>query len=86
VALGEEVAVDIGAVVIGTDPHKASTTIEVIDDREVVRARGRFGTDREGYRLLLAYVRQWPSRVWAVEGANGTGRPLAQRLVPTVSG
>ena len=24
---------------------------------------------------------QWPERVWAVEGANGVGRPLAQRLV-----
>ncbi|NHC47138.1 IS110 family RNA-guided transposase, partial [Motilibacter aurantiacus] len=27
------------------------------------------------------YVKQWPHRVWAVEGANGTGRPLAQRLI-----
>ncbi|HEY3033217.1 MAG TPA: IS110 family transposase, partial [Streptosporangiaceae bacterium] len=31
--------------------------------------------------LLLAYARQWPERVWAVEGANGIGRPLAQRLL-----
>ena len=23
----------------------------------------------------------WPQRTWAVEGANGTGRPLAQRLL-----
>ena len=23
----------------------------------------------------------WPDRVWAVEGANGAGRPLAQRLL-----
>ena len=23
----------------------------------------------------------WPERVWAVEGANGAGRPLAQRLL-----
>ena len=34
-----------------------------------------------GYRLLVAYARQWPERVWAVEGANGIGRPLAQRLL-----
>ena len=27
------------------------------------------------------YVKAWPQRVWAVEGANGAGRPLAQRLV-----
>ena len=26
-------------------------------------------------------MKQWPDRVWAVEGANGAGRPLAQRLV-----
>ncbi|RKS74130.1 transposase [Motilibacter peucedani] len=71
----------VGRVVIGTDPHKASATIEVVDEREVVHARGRFGMDRQGYALLLAYVRQWPCRVWAVEGANGTGRPLAQRLL-----
>ena len=26
-------------------------------------------------------MKQWPERFWAVEGANGVGRPLAQRLV-----
>jgi transposase len=26
-------------------------------------------------------VKAWPNRVWAVECANGAGRPLAQRLV-----
>jgi hypothetical protein len=31
--------------------------------------------------LLVQYARQWPDRVWAVEGANGIGRPLAQRLL-----
>jgi transposase len=31
---------------------------------------------------MLNYVReQWPHRRWAVEGANGMGRPLAQRLL-----
>ncbi len=35
-----------------------------------------------GYRLMLRYVRQqWPHRRWAVEGAGGVGRPLAQRLL-----
>ena len=41
---------------------------------------GRFGTDREGYRLLLAAGRQFGQRVWAVEGCQGVGRHLAQRL------
>ena len=68
-------------VIIGVDPHKLSVTFEARDSREILRATGRFGTDVRGYRLLLAYARQWPERVWAVEGANGIGRPLAQRLL-----
>jgi hypothetical protein len=42
---------------------------------------GRFGTDTASYRQLLKVARQWPERVWAVEGANGIGRPIAQRLL-----
>jgi transposase len=68
-------------VIIGVDPHKLSVTFEARDSREILRATGRFGTDVRGYRLLLAHARQWPERVWAVEGANGIGRPLAQRLL-----
>ncbi len=68
-------------VTIGVDPHKLSVTIEARDTREILRAKGRFGTDARSYRELLAYARQWPERVWAVEGANGIGRPLAQRLL-----
>ena len=30
---------------------------------------------------MRAYAKTWPDRVWAVEGANGAGRPLAQRLL-----
>ena len=29
----------------------------------------------------MKYVKAWPQRTWAVEGANGAGRPLAQRLL-----
>ena len=68
-------------VIIGVDPHKLSVTIEARDSREILRARGRFGTDTRSYQQLLRYARQWPERVWAVEGANGIGRPLAQRLL-----
>lgn len=68
-------------VVIGMDPHKRSATIEVLDERERVLVTGRFGTDREGYRQLVAVGRRWPDRVWAVEGCQGIGRHLAQRLV-----
>jgi transposase len=72
---------EVDKVIIGVDPHKLSVTIEARDTREVLRATGRFGTDARSYRQLLAYVRQWPERIWAVEGANGIGRPLCQRLL-----
>jgi transposase len=68
-------------VVIGMDPHKRSVTIEARDAREVLRATGIFGTDNGSYRAMLKVARQWPTRVWAVEGANGVGRPIAQRLL-----
>ncbi|HET7277843.1 MAG TPA: transposase [Dermatophilaceae bacterium] len=30
---------------------------------------------------MRTYAKSWPTRGWAVEGANGVGRPLAQRLL-----
>jgi len=71
----------MGRMIIGVDPHKASVTIEVVDEDGAIAARGRFPTDARSYRTLLAYAHRWPHRVWAVEGASGAGRPLAQRLV-----
>jgi len=68
-------------VFIGVDPHKLSATIEVVDGRERVLATGRFGTDKAGYAAMRKQVASYPNRVWAVEGSNGTGRPLAQRLL-----
>jgi transposase len=67
--------------IIGVDPHKLSATIEVVDHRGDLLGRGRFATDKVGYGAMRSYVKGWPERVWAVEGANGAGRPLAQRLV-----
>jgi transposase len=68
-------------VTIGVDPHKLSATIEIVDDHERFLGAGRFTTDRAGYAAMLRYAKAWPDRSWAVEGANGTGRPLAQRLL-----
>lgn len=68
-------------VIIGVDPHKQSVTIEARDDREILRATGQFRTDGRSYQQLLKLARQWPERIWAVEGANGIGRPLTQRLL-----
>ena len=72
---------EVEHVVIGVDPHKPSATIEVVDEHEKMLGAGRFTTDQAGYAAMRKYVESWPERVWAVEGANGAGRPLAQRLL-----
>jgi transposase len=69
--------------IIGVDPHKLSATIEVVDQHEKLLGTGRFATDQAGYTAMRTYVKTWPDRVWAVEGSNGAGRPLAQRLLET---
>jgi hypothetical protein len=49
------------------DPHKRSATIEVMAGDEAVLRVGRFGTGRDGYRQMVASVKQWTDRVWAIE-------------------
>ena len=71
----------LDSVVIGADPHKHSVTIEIVDDRERILDKGRYGTDTDGYRQMLAAAKRYPQRRWAVEGCNGIGRHVAQRLV-----
>ena len=55
-------------VIIGMDPPKRSATIEIIDGRERVLARGRYGTDSDGYRAMLAVG--CPVSTTAVGGAG----------------
>jgi hypothetical protein len=71
----------IGQVIIGVDPHKRSTTIEVIDQRERIRGKSRFGTDRDSYQATPATSREHTDRIWAVDGCSGIGRHVPQRLV-----
>jgi transposase len=73
--------VEDGPVVIGMDPHKRSVTIEVMTADESVLRGGRFATDVEGFAAMLAQARSWPERTWAVEGCNGIGRHVANRLI-----
>ena len=68
-------------VVIGMDPHKRSVTIEVMTGAEQVLAKHRFETTADGFKELMRYAKQWPDRLWAVEGCNGIGRHVASRLV-----
>lgn len=63
------------------DPHKASNTIAVLSRDETMLTRRRFANSDDGFVEMLAAVADYPDRVWAVEGAKGVGRSVAQRLV-----
>jgi transposase len=71
----------MSGVIIGMDPHKRSATIEVMTSDETVVGGGRYGTDAAGYAAMLSEVKRWPERTWAVEGCQGIGRHLANRLL-----
>lgn len=68
-------------VVIGMDPHKRSVTIEVMTADETVLGGGRYATDEAGFAEMGRYVRQFPDRVWAIEGCSGIGHHVAVRLL-----
>ena len=68
-------------VVIGVDPHKRLNAVVVINAKGTVLARRQFDNTAEGFRELKAFWRQWRPRIWAIEGCNGVGKYLAQRLV-----
>lgn len=68
-------------VIIGMDPHKSSNTIAVLTRDETMLTRRRFQHSDDGFVELLEAVADYPNRVWAIEGANGMGRSIAQRLV-----
>src|SRR5690349_22935401 len=69
------------SVVIGMDPHKRSVTIEVMTGDESILGTGRFATDRDGLAAMRRYVAAWPDHVWAIEGCQGIGRHVANRLL-----
>ena len=68
-------------VVVGVDPHKRLNAVVVINAKGTVLARRQFDNTAEGFRELKAFWRQWRPRTWAIEGCNGVGKYLAQRLV-----
>ena len=69
------------AVMIEIDPHKGSHTAVAISAAEepLGELRVRASTAQAG--TLVAWAAPWPERTWAVEGAGGLGRLLAQHLV-----
>jgi transposase len=68
-------------VTIGLDPHKASNTIAVLDSDENVVFRRRFVNGETGFTDMMKQVASFDQRTWAVEGAAGMGRSIAQQLI-----
>jgi transposase len=69
------------AVMIGIDPHKGSHTAVAIGAAEEPLGELRVCASAAQAGALVAWAAPWPERTWAVEGAGGLGRLLAQQLV-----
>ena len=67
--------------IIGVDPHKGSHTAAVLDRDEQLVGQIRVRADRAQRDRLLAFASAFEPRLWAIEGATGTGALLAQQLV-----
>jgi transposase len=69
------------SVTIGVDPHKTSHSAAALDEHGRLLDRQRVPATLAGYHALREWAAQWDQQRWAVEGAHGVGRPLAQWLV-----
>ncbi|MDL5198775.1 transposase [Streptomyces sp. ALI-76-A] len=67
-------------ILIGIDPHKSSHTAVAVYAAGHQVAQRRFVVDAGTFRQLTRWCEQWPDRRFAVEGAGGLGRSLAQQL------
>ena len=68
-------------VMIGIDPHKGSHTAVAMDGAERTLGQLRVPATAGQVAALLDWAAPWPERTWAVEGARGLGRLLAQQLL-----
>lgn len=67
-------------ITIGIDPHKASLTAVALDPAGRQLGQVRLPVTKDVGALLLAWAQGWEQRQWAVEGATGLGRGVAQLL------
>jgi transposase len=72
---------DMMQVIIGIDPHKATHTAVAVDGGEDELSRLKVRATRDQVAKLLTWAAPFPSRTWAIEGAEGLGFLLAQQLV-----
>jgi transposase len=68
-------------VTIGIDPHQRSLTAAALDPHSRLLGQLRVPASSLAATHLLAWAAAWPQRRWAVEGASGLGRGIAQLLV-----
>ena len=68
-------------ITIGIDPHKRTLTAAALDPHSQLLGQLHLPVTSQAGRQLLAWAEQWSQRRWAVEGASGLGRPIAQLLV-----
>jgi hypothetical protein len=71
----------VAVVMIGIDPHKASHTAFALDPEERDLGHVRVRASSTQIEKLRFWAAPWPDRVWAIEGATGLGRLLAQQLL-----
>lgn len=68
-------------ITIGIAPHKNSLTAVAVDPSGAAQPPIRAVVDKNTPAVLLAWAAHWPERQWAVEGATGLGRSIAQQFV-----
>ncbi|HEV2823765.1 MAG TPA: IS110 family transposase [Actinomycetota bacterium] len=68
-------------ITIGIDPHKRSLTAAALDPHSRLLSQLRVPTTGQAAQQVLTWAAAWPERRWAVEGATGLGRGIAQLLV-----
>lgn len=67
-------------ITIGIDPHKTSLTAVALDPTGRQLGVRRVVINAGTYKTLMGWASRWPQRRFAVEGAAGLGRGIAQLL------
>jgi transposase len=68
--------------IVGIDPHRASFTATVLDQRGGELGHAHFPNTQEGHGSALAWANGFGrAERWGIEGASGLGRSLAEFLV-----
>ena len=67
-------------ITIGIDPHKSSLTAVALEPSGQITATIRLEVTSRTVERLQTWAQQWDQRQWAIEGAAGLGRGVAQGL------